>query len=129
MLQTDPLGLQSGLGAPEWRLSLCLLFSWLLLFVVQCKGVQSSGKAAYFTALFPYLVLFIMLIRGVTLPGASKGILFFITPRWEKLLEPGVRSALSCETEGWFYVLDIVDLFLVLLLLLFFSVMTAFGCP
>lgn len=93
VLQTDPLGLQSGLGAPEWRLSLCLLFSWLLLFVVQCKGVKSSGKAAYFTALFPYVVLFIMLGRGVTLPGASKGILFFITPRWEKLLEPGVWYA------------------------------------
>lgn len=32
-----------------------------------------------------------MLIRGVTLPGSGDGILFFITPRWEKLLDPGVR--------------------------------------
>lgn len=90
VLKSDANGLANGIDAPEWRLSLCLLFSWVVLFIILAKGVQSSGKAAYFTALFPYLVLFIMLIRGATLPGASEGILFFITPRWEKLADPGV---------------------------------------
>ncbi|KAK8728554.1 hypothetical protein OTU49_009013 [Cherax quadricarinatus] len=93
VLQKDPMGLANGLDVPEWRLTLCLLFSWVILFVVLAKGVQSSGKAAYFTALFPYVVLFIMLIRGATLKGALNGVLFFITPRWEKLLEPGVWYA------------------------------------
>ncbi|XP_068205011.1 sodium-dependent nutrient amino acid transporter 1-like [Palaemon carinicauda] len=93
VLQLDPNGLANGLTAPEWRLSLCLLFSWVILFLVMAKGVQSSGKAAYFTALFPYVVLFIMLIRGATLPGSLNGVLFFITPRWSKLLEPGVWYA------------------------------------
>lgn len=93
VLQIDLSGFANGIEAPEWRLSLCLLFSWVILFIVLAKGVQSSGKVAYFTALFPYFVLFIMLIRGATLPGASKGITFFIKPRWEKLLEPGVWYA------------------------------------
>ncbi|XP_069985298.1 sodium-dependent nutrient amino acid transporter 1 isoform X2 [Penaeus vannamei] len=93
VLKSDPNGLANGIDAPEWRLSLCLLFSWVVLFVILAKGVQSSGKAAYFTALFPYLVLFIMLIRGATLPGSLDGILFFITPRWAKLLDPGVWYA------------------------------------
>ena len=49
------------------------------------KGVSSSGKVAYFTALFPYVVMIALLIRGLTLPGASQGLLFFFTPQWEKL--------------------------------------------
>lgn len=87
VLQIVPDGLDSGIGAPEWRLAMCLLFSWVVLFVVLVKGVASSGKVAYFTALFPYFVLLILLIRGATLPGAYKGVLYFITPQWHKLLE------------------------------------------
>jgi solute carrier family 6 amino acid transporter-like protein 5/7/9/14 len=46
---------------------------------------------AYFTALFPYVVLITLLIRGCTLPGAGDGILYFITPVWEKVLTPDVN--------------------------------------
>ena len=31
-----------------------------------------------------YFVLVILLIRGATLPGAYKGILFYVQPTWEK---------------------------------------------
>uniref|UniRef100_A0A2C9KHS4 Uncharacterized protein n=1 Tax=Biomphalaria glabrata TaxID=6526 RepID=A0A2C9KHS4_BIOGL len=41
----------------------------------------------HFAAPFPYLVLTILLIRGCTLPGATKGLLFYIVPRWEKLTD------------------------------------------
>ena len=85
-------GLDDGIEAPIWHLSLCLLLSWIILFLVLVKGVQGSGKVAYFTALFPYLVLFTLLIRGATLPGAIKGIKFFITPKWHMLLKPEVSS-------------------------------------
>jgi solute carrier family 6 amino acid transporter-like protein 5/7/9/14 len=83
----------NGIGIPEWRLSLCLLASWILIFLSLVKGVQSSGKVAYFTAFFPYIVLFILLIRGVTLEGAWKGIKVFIIPEWSKILEPDVWDA------------------------------------
>jgi len=85
VLKISEYGLDYGIDAPEWRLSLCLLFSWVVLFIVLVKGVASAGKAAYFTALFPYLVLFILLGRGLTLPGAYDGVMFFISPQWEKL--------------------------------------------
>ena len=91
VLKISPHGLDEGIDAPEWRLALCLLFSWIILFIVLVKGVASSGKVAYFTALFPYFVLIILLIRGVTLPGAVEGILFFIRPEWHKLLSLDVR--------------------------------------
>ncbi|CAL8123743.1 unnamed protein product [Orchesella dallaii] len=85
--------IDDGIGLPEWRLSLCLLLSWVIIFLTLVKGVQSSGKVAYFTAIFPYLVLFILLIRGVTLPGAWSGILYFITPQWHKIYDPNVWYA------------------------------------
>ncbi|XP_071947995.1 sodium- and chloride-dependent glycine transporter 2-like [Antedon mediterranea] len=77
-------------GSIDWRLALCLMLAWTIVFFCLIRGVKSSGKVVYFTATFPYLVLFILLIRGLTLPGSTDGILFFITPRWEKLADPTV---------------------------------------
>ncbi|XP_065058628.1 sodium-dependent neutral amino acid transporter B(0)AT1-like [Rhopilema esculentum] len=65
----------------------CLVFAWVAVFFCIMKGVKTSGKVVYFTAVFPYLVLFIMFFRGVTLPGALHGIKVFFTPDWSRLLE------------------------------------------
>ncbi|GIZ01435.1 sodium- and chloride-dependent GABA transporter 1 [Caerostris extrusa] len=54
-------------------------------------------KLIYITASFPYFILMILLIRGVTLEGAADGILFFIKPQWEKLLEPKVWIAAGTQ--------------------------------
>lgn len=59
-----------------------------------CKGVQSSGKVVYFTALFPYVVLVILFFRGVTLPGAASGILFYLKPDWKQLANAQVCLSL-----------------------------------
>ena len=56
------------------------------------KGVQSSGKVVYFTALFPYLVLTILLILGATLEGAADGIKFYLQPKLETLKDIRVWS-------------------------------------
>ncbi|CAB3261064.1 unnamed protein product [Arctia plantaginis] len=44
-----------------------------------------STKVVWVTALAPYLVLLILLARGVTLPGATEGIRYYLTPEWHKL--------------------------------------------
>jgi len=68
-----------------WELVVCLAAAWFIVCMCLIKGVQSSGKVVYFTALFPYLVLVILLIRGVTLEGAYDGIVFYVVPDKEKI--------------------------------------------
>ena len=86
--------IDDGIGLPDWRLSLCLLLAWLCIFLILMKGVASSGKVAYFTAIFPYVVLIALLVRGATLPGAADGMWYFIKPEWDKLLDPKVTNFL-----------------------------------
>ena len=47
---------------------------------------------AYFTALFPYVVIGILLVKGLTLPGAVNGIIFYLKPDITKLGEAKVRK-------------------------------------
>ncbi|XP_070699263.1 sodium- and chloride-dependent GABA transporter ine [Pempheris klunzingeri] len=73
-------------GVVRWELFLILILAWILIYFCIFKGVKSTGKVVYFTALFPYVILIALLINNVQLPGALSGITFFIVPVWEKLL-------------------------------------------
>jgi len=80
-------------------LTLYLLAAWLMIFGSLIKGVQSSGKVAYFTAIFPYIVLLTLLIRGVTLEGAWVGIRAFFYPDLRKLYDPKVRNVVHLNVN------------------------------
>ncbi|CAL1531804.1 unnamed protein product [Lymnaea stagnalis] len=87
------LGFSDGIqnfGQPKWDLVLCLLLAWIICFFCLIKGIKSTGKVVYFTALFPYVVLVILFFRGVTLENASVGIYYFITPVFDRLGDANV---------------------------------------
>ncbi|XP_034548039.1 sodium- and chloride-dependent GABA transporter ine [Notolabrus celidotus] len=75
------------LGGIRLELFGCLILSWVIVYLCIFKGVKSTGKVVYFTAVFPYFILFALLINNVRLPGAKNGILYFVTPVWSKLFE------------------------------------------
>ncbi|XP_069795583.1 sodium- and chloride-dependent creatine transporter 1-like isoform X6 [Narcine bancroftii] len=78
------------LGAINWQMLLCVITTWIIVYFCIWKGVKSTGKVVYFTALFPYLVLIILLAHGVSLPGALDGIIYYLKPDWSKLAEAQV---------------------------------------
>uniref|UniRef100_A0AAQ5XIN4 Transporter n=1 Tax=Amphiprion ocellaris TaxID=80972 RepID=A0AAQ5XIN4_AMPOC len=87
------LRLSGGLHEPgdiSYEMVLCLIATWIIVYFCMWKGVKSTGKVVYFTALFPYLVLVVLLAHGVTLPGALDGIVYYLKPDWSKLGEAQV---------------------------------------
>ncbi|KAG5675836.1 hypothetical protein PVAND_005706 [Polypedilum vanderplanki] len=73
------------MGPVKPSLALCVFGVFVLVYFSLWKGVKSTGKAVWITALAPYFVLVVLLIRGVTLDGAGEGIRYYLTPEWEKL--------------------------------------------
>ncbi|KAI2645320.1 Sodium- and chloride-dependent GABA transporter 2 [Labeo rohita] len=85
-----------GLGSVNADLAMCLLLAWVICYFCIFKGVKTTGKVVYFTATFPYLMLFILFIRGVTLPGAGTGIIYYLYPDISKLSNPDVSAHNPC---------------------------------
>ncbi len=89
----DPVGLKWDLVGCNFLIffitSLCLLF-----------GIKSSGKAVYVTAILPYICLIVLLIQSSTLDGASDGLIYYLTPDFNRLLE--LRVWLDAATQIFF---------------------------
>ncbi|TWW69317.1 Sodium- and chloride-dependent GABA transporter 2 [Takifugu flavidus] len=75
------------LGKVKWELLLCLLSCWMGCYFCIWKGVRSTGKVVYFTAIFPYVMLVILLIWGLSLPGAMQGVVFYLYPDVSRLAD------------------------------------------
>ncbi|XP_055315455.1 sodium- and chloride-dependent glycine transporter 1-like [Sitodiplosis mosellana] len=80
----------SDFGYPRWQLVICLAFGWLIAFLCLSKGIKSAGKTVFFMVIFPYVILTALLIRSMTLEGAMDGVMFYIRPKWSKILEARV---------------------------------------
>ncbi|KAL7078128.1 hypothetical protein ACQ4LE_002793 [Meloidogyne hapla] len=85
------------LGGVKPSMAFCLFLVFLIVYFALWKGPQSTGKIVWVTATAPYIVLTILLIRGLTLPGAYKGIYYYLTPDFDKLKEPEVWTAAATQ--------------------------------
>ena len=45
------------------------------------------GKAMYFIAMYPYVAITILVMYSYSLDGAAEGIIFYIMPDLERLLD------------------------------------------
>ncbi|KAK6324276.1 hypothetical protein J4Q44_G00066150 [Coregonus suidteri] len=77
-------------GSLQWWMVVSLGTAWAIVYICFIRGIETIGKAVYVTATFPYLVLTIFLVRALTLPGASEGLIYLFTPDWEILKNPQV---------------------------------------
>lgn len=73
------------LGSIKWDMALCLLAVYIICYFSLWKGISTSGKVVWFTALFPYAVLLILLVRGITLPGSADGIKYYLNPNFNAI--------------------------------------------
>lgn len=74
-------------GYPNWKLVIALFITWGIVLVSNYRGVRSMGKANYFFGLFPYLCIIFLIFAGSFKEGAAEGILIYLVPKFEKLLE------------------------------------------
>ncbi|CAG9815445.1 unnamed protein product [Phaedon cochleariae] len=73
------------LGSIKWDIALCLFAVYVICYFSLWKGISTSGKVVWFTALFPYAVLLILLVRGITLPGSAEGIEYYLRPNFSAI--------------------------------------------
>lgn len=73
------------LGSIKIDLLLCLISIFVVMYMCIYRGVKSTGKAVYVTAILPYLVLIILLFQGLSLEGSNNGIRYFLKPSFNRL--------------------------------------------
>ncbi|CAG0900962.1 unnamed protein product [Darwinula stevensoni] len=86
------LAYQNGGGAFLIPYLIMLVLAGKPMYFMELAFGQFAG-VVYFAATFPYVILITLLITGLLQKGAMGGILYFITPSWDKLLDINVWRA------------------------------------
>jgi len=80
-------------GSINMQIVFALLAIWTSIYLILYRGVKSIGKAAIITVPLPAILLLILTLRGLTLPGATDGLEFYLAPNFSKLSMPSVWLA------------------------------------
>jgi len=65
-----------------------LIVVWGLMYLCICRGVKTLSRVVLLTVPLPWIMLLILTVRGLTLPGAARGLNFYLDPNWSELAKP-----------------------------------------
>ncbi len=86
---------------------------WMLItiaigFLVCAGGLRNSvEKVAKIMMSFLFVIMLLLVIRAITLPGASKGIAFYLKPDFNRMIENGLWSAVYAAMGQAFFTLSL----------------------
>jgi len=93
----DVLGVTSGpleFGGIRWGILAAVALVWFANYYISARGISGGIEwACKFMTPFLVVAMIIFVIRGVTLPGASYGLNYFLNPDFSKIADPGVWVA------------------------------------
>ena len=90
-----PIDFEVFIQTPHYVIPLCMLF--ILMTVLVVLGGISGGieKAAKFLMPLLFIIIILIAARAVTLPGAAKGIEYYLSPDFSKINGKVILSALG----------------------------------
>ena len=92
-LESDRIPYVRDMFRLPWKTAMWCGATWLAIFLILFKGVRIVGKVVMWTVSVPLVLLAVLLVRGITLDGSTQGIIYYLTPTWDKLADPGVWLA------------------------------------
>jgi NSS family neurotransmitter:Na+ symporter len=81
------------LGTVNPQIVIALLFVWAIVFLSVYRGVKSIAGAMKIMIPVPFLLIVVLMIRGLTLPGALQGVLFYLKPDFIALFDVELWTA------------------------------------
>nr|KAG5685506.1 hypothetical protein BaRGS_018909 [Batillaria attramentaria] len=97
-----PLMKGAGVGMNVISVMVFWYFNVILAWTFYYLVMSCQSTVVYVTATMPYVLLTVLLVRGVTLPGSTDGIIFYLKPDWWRILDP----------QGGIYVFQLIDWFI-----------------
>jgi neurotransmitter:Na+ symporter, NSS family len=84
------LGFKEGIAPGQMRYNILipLVIAWVAMYFCIFKGVKFVGKIVWLTVPLPFIMLVVLTIRGLTLEGSMKGLIYYLDPVWGELLKP-----------------------------------------
>lgn len=80
-------------GGIRWPIFAGLVATWLAIWAIIKGGLGRVGKVLLYTVPLPVVLVLILFVRGLTLPGASEGLNYYLSPDWARLLDHRVWLA------------------------------------